>query len=66
MAISLIDAHSGTIGNNFIFLVENLLVYLQYLYLKGCLGCKTEIDLPLNSKLAIIAGTSACHMVVSK
>ncbi|CAD5113467.1 DgyrCDS2631 [Dimorphilus gyrociliatus] len=45
VAISLIDAHSGTIG---------------------CLSCKNDSDSPLNSKMAIIAGTSACHMILSE
>lgn len=69
---SLIDAHAGGLGKSdcqIINGVEQQLLTLTFFCNKGVIGADLSSFLgentPLTSRLAVICGTSTCHMAVS-
>lgn len=74
---SLIDAHAGGLGKSFAFddkchcfssnvLTANLNFNISSQGVIGAdLGSLLTDDKPLTSRLAVICGTSSCHMAVS-
>lgn len=78
MGTSLIDAHAGGLGKSLLLMISVIVSLAMYFntdnlnfnissqgVIGADLGSLLTDDKPLTSRLAVICGTSSCHMAVS-